>query len=524
MAGLDGNGLTIKRLPDILEELQAEIRLQYGNDTPVDENSFFGILNTIYGAESAEIWELIQTLYNAGRPSTAEDKQLDDIASFLRLTRLQPTKSSGIVTLSGDEDTVVPLGTQFSDSNGEFYESLEEVILDVGISRTPVNINPTSGGGTEGELSTTYQITINGDVFNHQFTWGDSSDIQAIAEYFSSVIIETPTYYVESYTEGNPDFLSQSSVISGLVATTFLNIINKNPIIPLTVSTSIVQSPDSNHFSNHVAVMENLSPVATFKNDVNVQATLTGDIITPPHTLINIETPVVGLDTVDNPTQMIRGRDLETNEQLRSRIFNGQSINSFSTKESIDSVISQTEGVSLVEVISNDTFSVDIDGRPPKSFECLVVGGTDESIARAILSKAPVGIESYGSSSYTITDVGDIPVTIYFSRPTLLYFWVKIYYTKNEEEIFPLDGEAVMAISAINYGDSLGLGDDVIPKRFYGDIYRNTKGIEDLTVKFAISVDPLIEPDLVDFNENIRSVASDEIADFASYRTEVIEE
>jgi hypothetical protein len=79
-----------------------------------------------------------------------------------------------------------------------------------------------------------------------------------------------------------------------------------------------------------------------------------------------------------------------------------------------------------------------------------------------------------------------------------------------------------MASAILTYGSGRGLGEDIISKRFYGSIYSSTTGIQDLRVLTATSTDPLIEPNILEFNDNTILISDKEISSFVASRIEII--
>lgn len=501
MAGLDENGLTIKRLPDILAELQAAIKQQYGNDTPVDANSFFGILNTIYGASDAELWELTQFVYNQMNRSTASNKGLDDLAAILRMFRLEPTYSSGTLSMYGDQGTLVPLGTEFRDTNNNYYESTKQVSLDTHLQRIPILFRPTEGAGASGELSTTYTITINGDVYSKQFEWEWSAISSVVRQDLYDLIGDRPEYYVVQLSDNDPLYINESSALSGTGKFT-LNIVNKDPLIPLTVSVSIIQSPFPNHYnvSGAAAVVGAIDNKYTA--DANVQSVTVGQVRTAEQTLTTIGTPVAGLDTVVNYNEMFVGTDLETDEELRSRMKEGRYTSGFNTLPSMNAKLAETSGVTGVNIKVNKTL-VEADGLDGKSFECIVQGGTDTDVATTILNNMSIEDNTQGDITVIIDDSTGTPRAVRFSRSDELYVWSKVTYTLDEETNFPLEGGDLMKDAIITYGNAIALGMDINPKKFFGSVYSSTTGIGDLNITFATSLSNTIEPDFVDFTDDI---------------------
>lgn len=529
MTGLNDNGLTIKRLPDIIAELEAALKLQFGNDLDLSENSLFGIINTIYAAANAENWELLQALYNAFIIDVASGKQLDDLAALLNLTRLKPTKSFGDLELFGVASTIVPTGTQFSDTLGNTYISTEEGSLLLGTSRTPVNISGQGGTGTVGDPSTTYQLTINGDLYSYQTLWPENNP-DFIASKLAEKVPSGLTYKVETREEGNPAFINE--IINffdpafgfNRQSFSFINVINLDENNPITVSVNIINSTDPLHESTNTPFLGVGTKVSTFTDTVKIEATTTGTISSNKNTINSIDTPVTGLVSVNNPEDIITGRDLETDEELRLRFKESSSINGNTTVPSITARLQQVEGVSKAFVVENRTLQEDTKGRPAKSYECVVVGGTNEAIGEVIWNSKPAGIETYGTTTVSLQDDQGNSQAVKFSRPDSIYIWVKVYYSKYSEEAFPTGGEDSMKSSTVTYGSSLDLGEDVIPTRFFGSIYSSTTGIGNLRVLIAKSSDPNTEPTLSSFKAETITIESNEISAFTLDRVEIIEE
>lgn len=529
MAGLTSNGLQIKSLTEIISQLQTAIRAQLGNDIDLSENSALGILTRILSAEVADEWELAQAVYDAFGVNTATGKQLDDLAALLRITRLEATKTTGNLALFGDSGTVVPVGTLFSDTLGNVYENTEEGSLDLGTSRTPVNISPQGGGGVVGSPSTTYSLTVNGDVYTYQTLWPETN-ADLIASKIAEQVPDNLDYSVETRAEGNPNFVSQiipffEPIISSNVnSNTFLNVINKDENNAITVSVLMTNSPTPNHESANTPFMGVGAKIPTYTDIVAVEAQQTGAILTAANTLVNIDTPVSGLDSVTNPSELIIGRALETDEELRKRFKESSAINGNATPPSIEDKLNQVDGVTKAFIVENRTLAVDIQGRPAKSYECVVIGGSDTDIANTIWNSKPAGIETFGTESVQIQDSNGRFHIVNFSRAASIFVWVKVYYTKFSEELFPTNGETLITDAVVTAGNNLELGEDVIPKRFYGSIYASTQGIENLRVLMATSVDPMVEPSLSQFLDVTIAIEDNEIANFVDTRIEVIEE
>jgi uncharacterized phage protein gp47/JayE len=114
-------------------------------------------------------------------------------------------------------------------------------------------------------------------------------------------------------------------------------------------------------------------------------------------------------------------------------------------------------------------------GRPPKSFEAVVEGGSDQAVAEQIWLTKPAGIETFGNvnsgNGITIIDSQGNSQVIFFSRPTEIFIWVQVALTLYSEETFPSDGTQQVALAILNYGNSLGVGIDVLFQRVLAQIF-----------------------------------------------------
>lgn len=119
-------------------------------------------------------------------------------------------------------------------------------------------------------------------------------------------------------------------------------------------------------------------------------------------------------------------------------------------------------------------------GRSPKSFECVVQGGSDSDVAYKIWNTKPAGIQTFGNinggAGVPIVDSMGNTQVIFFSRPSPIYIWVQVALTLYTEESFPVNGVDLVSASILNYGNNLGIGIDVLLQRVLAQIF-NVTGI-----------------------------------------------
>ncbi len=101
------------------------------------------------------------------------------------------------------------------------------------------------------------------------------------------------------------------------------------------------------------------------------------------------------------------------------------------------------------------TNAVDANGVPANAIECVVLGGTADTIAQAIWDTKADGISAYGSSTGNGVDSLGNTRVMAFSRPTSLTVYVSLTAVTGAGW-----GGAASAISEsiVEYGDLLGVG------------------------------------------------------------------
>lgn len=184
------------------------------------------------------------------------------------------------------------------------------------------------------------------------------------------------------------------------------------------------------------------------------------------------------------------------------------------TQEEIKSVTVGGVGNQQLSIKMNDAEEVEIGfsitgsnaptfviagGRPPKSFETVVQGGTDAAVALKIWQLKPAGIQTFGNTSVPITDSQGNTQIINFSRATPIYIWVTASITLNPQETFPPNGQQLVSNAILAYGNSLGIGVDVLIQRVQAAIF-TVPGIASANVQIARTLNPNDTPNYVTTN------------------------
>lgn len=219
---------------------------------------------------------------------------------------------------------------------------------------------------------------------------------------------------------------------------------------------------------------------------VEMEAEVTGPVTVNVGQMTVIETPVSGWNSITNDTQPsvvagTIGTDLETDAALRVRREDELRQSGAGTVEAIRAdLLQNVDGVTASLVIENDGITVDGAGRPPKSFEAVVVGGTNDDVAQQIWDSKPAGIETHGGTSGNATDSGGVTRVMNFSRPTLKTVYLEIDIAI-DSDTYPIDGDAQVAAAVAAFAAlNLSIGDDVILSALYPSIF-SIAGVLDVT-------------------------------------------
>jgi len=237
------------------------------------------------------------------------------------------------------------------------------------------------------------------------------------------------------------------------------------------------------------------------------ECTETGIIGNVPVGSINkIINPHSYVDSIEHIEVYSLGEEIESDVSLRKRFSKTISAIGSGTIDSIYSAVLAVTGVSGCFIIKNDTNNT-VDGRPPKSFECYVLGGDSIAIANAIFNKTPIGIQTVSTAhdSYKeqirLQDISGTEHIINFSRTKEKRIYLKIaikvdnYF--NESDINAIKNNIT------NHFATLSNGEDVIYSNIFSLIHK---------IKSVISSSVELSSDNKNFTNNDIIIKGSEVA------------
>ncbi len=534
---LTATGYDPKRLSDIITDLQADFRNQFGQSVNLDPSSEFGKLLGIMADQLNEIWERSETDYNSHYPATATGISLDRVAEITATTRKPGTRSSVTLYMRGTNVTI-PSGSLVETSDTAIqFRTAAEVILgatgDIPIATgSSLSIVSITRSGSVATVTTASPhgllagmvVTISGATGADQFRYNVTAEIENVgASTFDYNMFGTPggsavgtlLYQDEGLASDHLTFATVvvRAVAHGNLTGDFVFVHDAdqteyNGVFQITVL-------DVDHFEYIPPAPPTVTPATGSYNaddavPVAGESVLFGAIIGLAGTITVITTPISGWDAVSNFLDASLGELEETDAAFRLRRIAALQDLGNATVEAILGGLNAVAGVTQAALFVND-LGVVVAGRPGHSFEALVLGGADQDIWDSIFGNKAAGIETFGTEAGTVTDSQGVVHDIEFSRPTSISIWCDLTLTVNAD--YPANGDILVEDLVNAFGDALGIGVDVVVFPYLVASFESIPGITDVVVDIGTAPAPSGDANI--------PISETEVADFDSSRTTV---
>jgi uncharacterized phage protein gp47/JayE len=443
--GVTDRGFVIKPFEAILREEQEDFRVAFGNDIDLSDTGIEGVYVRNQALKRAQLWEQLGKLYAAGDVDDSFGVYLDRLVNFVNVRRLPASATQVYECLWAKEGTAIPAGHLLRLASGQTFRIAGAAT----VSRsTLLGFLLTVKDAVVGHP---YQLQINAAII--AYTAVDGDDEERIQNGIAAAI-ETAFPGVFE-TRNVDDGLSVRSK-TGLEA------------FSMASSDTALEFPLLGFYAVYTA-------------------TKTGAVIVPIGALNEIVSKVNGLDSAVNYASGITGSAVESDTELRMRLGAGQK-QAVANEVAIQNEILKISGVEYARVYSNRDIT-EIDGRPPKSYEAVVVGGDEQAIAELIFEKGPAGVQAFGNIVKDVVDSEGFHWDIGFSRPVNKYIWIKVDYSRNIEEDLPLDVVSALQDNIMAWGrGALNVGVDLIYQKMFRPVY-DVQGIGFAAIAIAVTTD-----------------------------------
>lgn len=480
--GITPTGFRAKRLDEILKEIEASNRESFGESINLLPSSVLGQMNGTQAEREAKLWELAEAIYNSQYPLTSEGTTLDNVVSFTGITRQPGVKSKVTQQFFGTVGTPIIAGSVFS-------------VLNDPTSRFVLGQGLTLVAGSDSIWDLTFDNVPDVGEFKLQY-----KGVKTTAIPFGATALD-----IENALNG------LSSLSSVVVAGDFLGfaITGENgelfTEIIVTDDTLALGATASN------ATIANTTPGVPGASAV-IEAEDIGETSAPSGSLTVIENPISGLDSVVNQEDATIGRSIESDADLKQRREDSLQRAGAGTLGAIVSILADLDGVTAVVGFENITF-LELGGLPPKSFEIVIDGSDDQTVAETIWPNKPAGIEPFGDLSIPIIDSQGFPKNVSFSRPTDVDIFIEVDLTTDSN--FPSNGLVIAEANILAFGNGLGIGADIVVIPQLVCALNGISGITNIDIRIGKAASPT--------QSNNIAIDPDEISRWDSSRTTVIE-
>jgi uncharacterized phage protein gp47/JayE len=429
-----------------LNEIKADYDQRFTDALgPVNTNAdaVVGQIIGIFAAALDDAYEALQNTYDSMYPSTAEGTSLDGAVSFVGLERIGSSATSVVAMCYGIEGTLIPAGALTRSLDNRQYAAVSDSV----ISRSNA-----------------------GDVLIEPNTITNGGNYQIIAGGVSVVYTADASATAAEITAGlaalfNPvNFVA--SALNGVLRLRFIDL-----------------------QSGFTLTCDSKLTISTLSSPVTFECVEPGAFTLPANALTTMDSSIAGWDSVNNLVAGAVGHFVETDEELRIRHSSSVRVTGAATVKAIKArLLAEVPSVSYVSIFENRTNSVDAFGLPAHSFETIVAGGTDQAIAEKLFEVKPAGIETFGNTDIQVIDSNGDAQTCSFSRATDKFAWIKVTINSfNTEETLSTGIAQKIKDAVVAFGNTIGIGNDIIIQKFFGAIYEATQGLGSVTIELALT-------------------------------------
>lgn len=220
-----------------------------------------------------------------------------------------------------------------------------------------------------------------------------------------------------------------------------------------------------------------------------------GPVVANAGTLTQITAAVSGWNSITNAADAELGALEEGDTDYRQRQADELTAPGACTTDAIRADLLKVKGVLQAFCFENVTLTTDADGLPGKAIECVIYDGasptaSNNEVAQAIWNSKPSGSETYGAITAYAVDALGITRTVKFSRATIKNVYLEFDITVDASK-YPIDGAALVKAAAVEKGNTLNLGDDVIALALRSSAL-SVQGVLDVTaMRLGFSASPV---------------------------------
>lgn len=491
--GIVESGFNKKSLEEILDELDTTLRNVLGPYINLLPTSVIGQLKFTYGEREANIWDVLEAVYNSQFVDSSTGVSFDNSLSFIGMQRKGATYSTVVLRIYGDKGTAIdpafkariPTNAQAS------FSTTEPVVIGDGINaeqRVLFSAEPDFGNWSlvyEGQSTSTLAYNAS------------NTDVQTAIN--------------------NLNDLSGVVVTGSMAAGFFFAFEGSDGEKPHSLFTVDINTLEVGGNGITIDISETVKGYLPFA-DANATCENLGPIEAAAGTVTEITTPQLGVSGAENLLDAVIGSNRETVAEAKIRKIGFIQKTGSATPDKIRAAVLAVDGVSKAFVVENTDDEVDTDGRPPKCFEVFAVGGNNQLIGQAIWDTKGGGIQAYGNIPINVTDAEGTNQVVAFSRPEGKDVYLIAELLINEDEnvgsVYPENGDDLVKQAMLDFAANYyEIGRDVINNLWFTPI-NTVNGVIGIVVKQGFAAAPTSTANL--------PILGFEIAEFDTSRISIV--
>lgn len=465
--GVTPKGFVLKRLDDIIDEINDDLLAGLGFDPAVNPQSYIGVLVASFANQVARVWEVGQDNYYSMYPSSANDVNLDNAMQFGGVFRETDERTKYILACSGIDGTEITFGAVVESAIPPvkgFQCVASQKITSQGFRAVTIGVISI-------EANTLYTMAINSSTYHYTST--GTPTILEILQGLSANLLANSAQFAAEVDQTDED----------------------NPVLVITDTTK--------NSTNAVALSSNLMVVQVMSN-ISFESLEFGNLEIPMGTITNIVSTISGWESVTNDIAPVSGRLRQGDDEARLSYYERQSHSSTNMLESIiSSLYNNVAGIITATGMENDKDEVDEFGLTPHSVWIVVDGGDPGKIAEVIFAKKAGGINTNGAISISVPDAYGNLVPIRFSRPAPQYVWLTVTLYRTAGVTIPANFEELTKATIMTESAKLKPGQTIQLQKFYNAIYDAIPGIDLIDMKGVATESTTPDPEKPYTNVNI---------------------
>lgn len=201
------------------------------------------------------------------------------------------------------------------------------------------------------------------------------------------------------------------------------------------------------------------------------------------------KTVILGIQSLYTTQDSVLGRLQESDESALMRFLRSYSVNNLDDREGVEAALLALNDVRDAKVYENYTGAIDANGVEPHSINAIVIGGTNEDVARTIIVKKGLGCGLQGAITQTVF-YKELDREVRFDRSEQVDISVKITVVRRSSAIDVNQDDIKKSIAS----NKFLIAEDVVAGSLYCGTNSQNYKVKSITLSTSSLTDQLVIP------------------------------